>query len=92
MHLFVYYKFVPADYLNLLSDINQLQLNISNQFSGLRYKLLKRPNLDDQGRETWMEQYEFSEEIFDQLVIKLNEEIAKISPFPHRTNEVFIDH
>lgn len=92
MHLFVYYKFIPADYPNLQNDINHLQVNVSNQFSGLQYKLLKRPHLDDQGRETWMEQYDFSDEIFDQLMIKLNEEIAKIASTPHRANEVFIDH
>jgi hypothetical protein len=92
MHLFVYYKFIPADYPNLLNDINHLQVKVSHQFPGLQYKLLKRPHLDDQGRETWMEQYDFSDQIFDQLMIKLNEEIAKIGSVPLRANEVFIDH
>ena len=92
MHLFVYYKFIPADYPNLHTVINQLQTTVSNQFPGLQYKLLKRPNLDNQGRETWMEQYDFPDEIFDQLMIKINEETAKIEPTPPRMNEVFIDH
>ena len=92
MHLFVYYKFIPADYPNLHANINRLQWSVTSQISGLQCKLLKRPNLDDQGRETWMEQYDFPDEFFDQLMIKINEETAKLEPTPPRMNEVFIDH
>jgi hypothetical protein len=69
-----------------------MQLNISNHFPGLIYRLSKRPTLDDQGRETWMEQYDFVHEIFDLLMLKLSEEVAKLGSIPHRANEVFIDH
>jgi hypothetical protein len=92
MQLFVYYKFVPQDYPHLHTAIIEMQLNVSNHFPGLKYRLSKRPALDDQGRETWMEQYDFFDEIFDLLMLKLNEEIAKIGSVPQRANEVFIDH
>ena len=92
MQLFVYYKFVPQDFPHLHAAITQLQLNISNHIPGLKYRLSKRPALDDQGRETWMEQYDFFDEMFDLLMLKLNEEIAKIGSVPQRANEVFIDH
>ncbi|MDP4909646.1 MAG: DUF4936 family protein [Burkholderiaceae bacterium] len=92
MQLFVYYKFIPKDFPHLHAAIIQMQLNISNHFPGLIYRLSKRPTLDDQGRETWMEQYDFVHEIFDLLMLKLSEEVAKLGSIPHRANEVFIDH
>jgi hypothetical protein len=92
MQLFVYYKFVPQDFPHLHAAITQLQLDVSNQFPGLKYRLSKRPALDEQGRETWMEQYDFLEELFDPLILKLNEEIAKLGSLPKRANEVFISH
>jgi len=91
MQLFVYYKFVPQDFPHLHAAITQLQLNVSNHFPGLKYRLSKRPALDEQGRETWMEQYDFFHEIFDPLMLKLDEEIVKLGSVPHRANEVFID-
>ena len=91
MQLFVYYKFVPQDFPHLYAAITQLQLDVSNHFPGLKCRLSKRPSLDDQGRETWMEQYDFFDEMFDPLMLKLNEEIAKLASVPHRANEVFID-
>jgi hypothetical protein len=91
MQLFVYYKFVPQDFPHLHAAIMQLQLNVSSHFPGLKYRLSKRPTLDDQGRETWMEQYDFFDEIFDPLMHKLSEEIAKLGSVPQRANEVFID-
>lgn len=92
MQLFVYYKFVPQDFPHLHTAITQLQLNISNHILGLKYRLTKRPTLDDQGRETWMEQYDFFDEMFELLMLKLNDEIAKLGSVPQRANEVFIDH
>jgi hypothetical protein len=92
MQLFVYYKFIPEDFPNLHASIIQLQLNIASQFPGLKFRLSKRPTLDDQGRETWMEQYDFSDKIFDQLMISLNEEMMRFGHSPKRANEVFIDH
>jgi hypothetical protein len=91
MQLFVYYKFIPQDFPHLHAAIIQLQLNVSTHFPELKYRISKRPNLDDQGRETWMEQYDFFHEMFDPLMLKLNEEIATLGPVPHRANEVFID-
>ncbi len=91
MHLFVYYKLVPKDFPELQVEIKQLQANISNRFPDLKCKLLKRPSLDDQGRETWMEQYEFPPEIFDHVMKKINGEIAQIGLSLQRANEVFID-
>ena len=92
MQLFVYYKFVPQNFPHLHAAITQLQLNISTHFPGLKYRLTKRPTLDDQGRETWMEQYDFFDEMFELLMLKLNDEIAKLGSVPQRANEVFIDH
>jgi hypothetical protein len=92
MQLFVYYKFIPKDFPHLHAAIIQMQLNISNHFPRLIYRLSKRPALDDQGRETWMEQYDFLDEEFDLLMIKLNDEISKLGSIPPRANEVFIDH
>ena len=92
MQLFVYYKFVPQDFPHLHAAIMQLQLNVSSHFPSLKYRLSKRPTLDDQGRETWMEQYDFFDEEFDLLMIKLNDEISKLGSIPPRANEVFIDH
>jgi hypothetical protein len=39
-----------------------------------------------------MEQYDFLDEEFDLLMIKLNDEISKLGSIPPRANEVFIDH
>ncbi len=59
MHLFVYYKFKPEAYPNIVHNANQLLAAIEQSVPGVRTSLLKRPEVSSAGEQTWMETYEF---------------------------------
>ena len=57
MNLYVYFKFVPNDANLILHKIIQMQEDLAHQFPGLNCDVLKRPEKDADGKETWMEVY-----------------------------------
>ena len=62
MYVYVYYKLVPTEFPSLHSQIKTLQSTIEAEFVtshsiSIRSQLFKRPELDKEGRETWMEVY-----------------------------------
>ena len=90
MNLFVYYKLIQSAHPNLPDRIRLMQAELNAQFPGLRCDLMKRPDLDVSGNETWMEIYSLADidilefrKTLDQLVNKYD------LPLP-RKNEVFI--
>lgn len=91
MHLFVYYKLIPSAFPDLHRKIEVLQEELKASFPELKSKFLKRPATDDQGRETWLEIYEFNKEDYETFSEKLNSALANIAFDPARLNEVFVD-
>lgn len=92
MYLFVYYKLDPKQYPALQSQVTDMQDMLIGQFPGVTCQLLKRPDTDEQGRETWMETYHLSEA--DEKKFRLHlERITQDEMFPGpRRNEIFISH
>jgi len=90
MILYVYFKFVPSDLPDVAQLIGDMHHKLANQFPNLRYRLLKRPEKDDQGRETWMEAYELNngdESLFKEML----KDLVKQNELPQpRFNEIFI--
>jgi len=60
MFLYVYYKFLPKDYPGLSNRIIAMQAKLKEQFPILKSQHMKRPQVDEMGRETWMETYDLS--------------------------------
>ncbi len=92
MYLFVYYKLDPQKYPELKSQILDMQDTLTSQYPGITCQLLKRPEVDDKGRETWMETYHLAD-INENEFCKNLERITHDERFPQpRRNEFFISH
>jgi hypothetical protein len=90
MILYVYFKFVPSDLPEVAKLIGDMQRKLATQFPNLSYRLMKRPEQDDQGRETWMEAYELydgDESLFKEI---LNDLVQQNNLPQPRFNEIFI--
>jgi hypothetical protein len=90
MILYVYFKFIVSDHPLVLKRIREMHAQLLLEFPGLVCDLLKRPLLDQDGKETWMEIYHGTAanqpEFNDRLVeLAIKEDL----PQPRR-NEVFI--
>lgn len=89
MNLFVYYKFIHADYPGMKIKIKTMQDKLISKFPGLRCDLMKRPDSDESGNETWMEIYSLEEidlNVFRDTLDRLA--IEQDLPKPRR-NELF---
>ena len=90
MNLYVYYKFIVSTDAKVAKRIGQMQALLAQEFSGLEYRLLKRPHADDAGRETWMEVYELEGSV-DVIFQERLAQLALESNLPQpRLNELFI--
>ena len=90
MNLFVYYKLIRSEHPSLQIKVQVMQAELRAQFPALRTELMKRPDIDATGHETWMEIYNLADidinifrDALDQLA--LNADL----PQPRR-NEVFL--
>ena len=91
MKLFVYYKFLPNQYPELKTHVQQMQVLLQTQFPQLSAQVMKRPTPDELGQVTWMEIYELGSS--DLSVFKLELERAAAQeklPNPRRT-ELFVN-
>ena len=60
MFIYVYYKFVPSEFPTLLKQVMQSSIEaeyVSSHLVTISPKLFKRPEVDKESRETWMEVY-----------------------------------
>ena len=90
MNLFVYYKLIASEHPNLHIKIQMMQMELKSHFSTLTSDLLKRPDPDESGRETWMEIYNLTD--IDINLFRTELDLLAINaelPQPRR-NEVFI--
>jgi hypothetical protein len=97
MYVYVYYKFVPSTgnvtVTQLKTDVAALQLDMIVAFAGVQCQLFKRPNLDKDGRETWMEVYNLTAlKVSDpQPFIERLTQLAQQKSLPQpRANEIFL--
>lgn len=91
MKLFVYYKFLPNQYPELKTLVQQMQMRLQKQFSQLSAQVMKRPSPDEHGQVTWMEIYDLGLNDFSVFKFEL-ERAAEREKLPHpRRTEVFIN-
>ena len=90
MNLYVYYKFLVDELPGVSSVVQRVQEQLAKEFPGLEFDLLKRPNKDDAGRETWMEIYVLSDDVLPQFQLRLDQ-LALEEGLPHpRLSELFV--
>lgn len=90
MILFVYFKFVVAQSPWVEGAVRAIQDDIRREFPDAVVRLMKRPEADEEGRETWMETYELPDSAMPALRARLDElVVARQLPQPRR-NEIFL--
>lgn len=91
MILYVYYKFVPSERIGLQKTIRKMQDAIKSRFPHLECDLLKRPEMNEFGQETWMEVYLLRSNTDYELFLTALNEAVELNALPQpRRNEVFI--
>lgn len=90
MTLYVYFKFIVSDHPMTLKLIKGMQEQLMQEYPGLEYDLLKRPNSDEDGKETWMEIYRGVTSQSSLFMERLSELALKNDLPQPRRNEVFI--
>ena len=90
MRLFVYYKLVPHEHSELKGLVLNMQRDLMRGFSGLQCELMKRPQIDELGRETWMEIYQLSPHDMDSFLSALDRSAIQAKLPQPRRNELFI--
>jgi hypothetical protein len=90
MNVFVYYKLIKSEHPHLQSRIKTMQAALTAQFPALCCDLMKRPETDVSGHETWMEIYHLTDIDLNQFR-KILDQLVKDADLPHpRRNEVFV--
>lgn len=91
MMLFVYYKFVPDQFPEIVSQVEALEQAVSNAFPDIQMRVLRRPAEDSAGQQTWMEMYELDQSSLESLRETLDRQVAMIGLPGKRAVEVFVD-
>ena len=95
MYLFVYYKIEPDQHAGLQSRVKAMQHELAQEFPDVVCQLLKRPECDEQKRETWMETYHLpGVRMADFGMADFRARLDILTQDPHfpspRRNEIFI--
>ena len=90
MTLYVYFKFVVSDYPTITKFIREMQGQLLLEYPSLECDLLKRPQTDEEGRETWMEVYSGIASEPSKFIERLTELALKNDLPQPRRNEIFI--
>jgi len=90
MILYVYFKFIVQDEPAVPGAVSAMQAVLGREFPQVLARLLKRPEADGEGRETWMETYEMPQADLARFRSRLDE-LAALYQLPQpRRNEVFV--
>jgi Domain of unknown function (DUF4936) len=88
MKLFVYYKFLPTEYPELKTHVQQMQMRLQKQFLQLSAQIMKRPTPDELGQVTWMEIYDLGSSDFSVFKLELDRAAEQENlPHPRRTEQ-----
>jgi hypothetical protein len=90
MIIYVYYKFLVSEFPQVAINVRRIQSQLTAEFIGLKCSILKRPNADEEGRETWMEVYDVGDVNQNQFIDRLSELALKEGLPAPRRNEIFI--
>ena len=90
MILYVYFKFAVQNDPAVPNAVRAMQADLGREFPQVLARLMKRPEADGEGRETWMETYEMPQEDLTRFRSRLDE-LSALYLLPHpRRNEVFV--
>ena len=90
MIIYVYYKIIPSAFPELAVHVRSIQSQLTTVFTSLTCDLLKRPQPDEEGRETWMEVYDLGALSQLNFLKRLSELVEQQGlPLPRR-NESFV--
>jgi len=90
MILYVYFKFVVRDEPAVPGAVRAMQGDLRLEFPQVLARLMKRPEADGEGRETWMETYELPQADLARFHSRLDQ-LAVLYRLPQpRRNEVFV--
>ena len=90
MILYVYFKFLVQDDSAVPGAVRAMQADLGREFPQVLSRLMKRPDADGEGRETWMETYEMPQADLARFRSRLDE-LAALNQLPQpRRNEVFV--
>ena len=90
MILYVYFKFVVQDDPAVPGAVRAMQADLGREFPQVLARLMKRPDADGEGRETWMETYELRQVDLARFRERLDQ-LAVLHHLPQpRRNEVFV--
>lgn len=90
MHLFIYYKFQPAEFPDIEAQARQLLQQVQAVIPGAHAQLLKRPEASDSGEHTWMEAYWCEAGQFEALKDCVLTTATSLNLPPQRRLEVFV--
>ncbi|AWB33600.1 hypothetical protein DBV39_07630 [Orrella marina] len=88
--LFVYYKFIAQAYPSIATQLAELETTVHERFPEVSIRLLRRPEADSSGQQTWMEMYEIQGRDLPGLQSLLSELVDRLGLPPKRAIEVFI--
>ena len=81
-----YFKFLPNQYPELKTLVQQMQMRLQKQFSQLSAQVMKRPTPDELGQVTWMEIYDLGSSDLSVFKLELDRAAAQEKlPQPRRT-------
>ena len=88
--LFIYYKLLPSLGSETRKSLTQLFDDVLKHHPGISLEVMKRPDLNSEGQETWMEIYRHKDGISEALIHDINTCAQKHGlPMP-RKSEFFI--
>jgi hypothetical protein len=91
MKFYVYYKFVVSQKPTARADVKKMQEQLAAEFDLRNFELMKRPEKDVEGRETWMEVYACADDSCDAFAKRLQHlSLLADLPQPRRT-EIFVE-
>lgn len=90
VHLFVYYKVEAHQAMQTRDRLGHLMRAIQAELPDVRMQVLKRPEADAAGLETWMETYEFPDAQQSALQQALDGLVARLELPSKRAAEVFV--
>lgn len=90
MFLFVYYKFVAQAYPRISEQLAELESAVRYRFPGIALRVLRRPDTDAAGQQTWMEMYEIRDQDLQALQTWLVDRVDQLGLPSKRAVEVFI--
>lgn len=90
MFLFVYYKFIAQAYPSIAAQLAELEKTVRDRFPEISIRVLRRPEADSAGQQTWMEMYELQNQDLPALQSLLSELVDRLGLPPKRAIEVFI--